>query len=231
MIETTAACIRGCNMLHRHLDDCEGSNDDTCRGCLPRRATVGNLCDPCHRRLQLMLTDAPTVIRWLTGNLGANDHTPDNTKWTGDRPELGTDHRLPLNPVVFDLRELLTDRLTLWVDDWCEYKGLMGPETHTPEADAAYLLMWLPGICDLDWIGDWFTELAETISEAHALAPWRPKMRRIPRVACPGCDEVNLVIHGGETDVTCLSCGIMMTEERFALWETVLAEQEEAQAS
>ena len=65
------------------------------------------------------------------------------------------------------------------------------------------------------------------MSEAHALAPWRPTVRRIPRVPCPGCEETNLVIFGGESDITCQSCGIMMTEDRFAMWERVLAEETE----
>lgn len=231
MTETTTACIRGCTMYARHLDECQGVNDETCRGCLPRRANHGHLCDTCHRRLELMLTDAPTVIRWLTGNIEKRRSSEEQMTWRGDRPELGTGDHEPLNAEVYDLRELLRDRLALWVDDWCEHKGLMGPGQHTPDADAEYLLRWLPGICSLEWIGDWWTEMAETMRLAHTLAPWRPTVRRIPRVACPGCDEVNLVIFGGESDVTCQSCGIMMTEERFALWETVLREQEEAEVS
>lgn len=227
MSEATEACIRGCSMYNYHLDECAGIDDD-CRGCLPRRATHGHLCDTCHRRLELMLTDTPTVIRWLTGNITGGDRDDDQTRWEGDRPELGSDQRLPISAAIFDVRELMRDRLALWVDHWCEEKGLSGPGRHSAETDAAYLLMWLPGICKLDWIGDWWEELAETMSQAHALAPWRPAMRRIPRVPCPGCAETNLAIFGGESDVTCLSCKIVMTEERFGLWERVLRMDEEA---
>lgn len=216
MTETTEACIRGCRMYNNHLSECEGD----CRGCLPRRATNGHLCATCHRRLELMLTDAPTVIRWLAGNMA----TGGGSAADGDRVTGSREMPLPIKADLYDLRQLLMDRLTLWVDDWSEFKGLSGPEAHTPDLDAAYLLTWLPGICKLDWIGDWWTEMAETMSEAHALAPWRPVMRRLPRVPCPGCEEVNLAIYGGESDVTCLSCGIMMTEDRFALWERVLRE-------
>ena len=224
MSETTSACILGCAMYRKHLDECEGINDETCRGCLPRRAEVGHLCGACHRRLELMLTDAPTVVRWLTGNLAGSthDHAPDVSTWAGDRPELGSDMRLPLSADILDTRDLLRDRLTLWVDDWCEFKGLSGPDRHSPEADSEYLLMWLPGVCKLDWIGDWWTEMAETMTQAHALAPWRPAMRRIKGVPCPGCTETNLAIFGGESDITCLSCRIMMTEDRFEMWQRVL---------
>lgn len=229
MNETTEACTRGCHMYRKHVVECEGAENETCRGCLPRRATHGHLCDTCHRRLELMIHDSPTVIRWLTGNMTAGegagrakeDHERIGGGSAGETPT-------PLKIDVLDLRDLLRDRLTLWVDDWCEHKGLSGPDEHTPEKDSAYLLMWLPGLCGLDWIGDWWTEMAQTMSEAHALAPWRPTAKRVPGVPCPGCAETNLVIYGGESDVTCRSCHILMTEDKFGLWERVLKMDREA---
>jgi hypothetical protein len=35
------------------------------------------------------------------------------------------------------------------------------------------------------------------------------------------------VIFGGESDVTCLSCKIVITEARFGVWERVLRMSEE----
>jgi hypothetical protein len=69
-VTETKPCIRGCGIRNRHLPDCDGETPSgrPCKGCLPRRAEHGNLCWPCHRRLELMLTDAPVVDRWLTGN-------------------------------------------------------------------------------------------------------------------------------------------------------------------
>lgn len=220
MIEATEACIRGCRMYNRHLADCEGD----CRGCLPRRATHGHLCDTCHRRLELMITDAPTVIRWLTGNMTAGEGAARAKEDHEQRGGSG-DQPAPIKVDVMDLRDLLRDRLALWVDDWCEHKGLSGPERHTPEADAEYLLMWLPGICKLDWVGDWWTEMAETMRDAHALAPWRPVMRRVPGVPCPECAETNLGIFGGESDVTCLSCRTMIPEKHFGIWERIVRDE------
>lgn len=221
--ETTAACIRGCAMYRHHLDEC---TDETCRGCLPRRASKGLLCDTCARRLELMIHDSPTVIRWLTGNINDGGYERETEPEQGRVRYYGARHYpAPIKVQLADLRDLLADRLTLWVDDWCEHKGLMGPERHTPEADSKYLLTWLHGICALDWVGDWWTEMAETMSEAHALAPWRPEVKRLPGVPCPGCSETNLVIYGGETDVACRSCNILMTEERFGLWQDVLKDE------
>jgi hypothetical protein len=219
--QTTEACIRGCSLYNQHLVECM---DDMCRGCLPRRAEHGHLCYPCHRRFELMLTDAPTVCRWLTGNLAGHGSAPDDVKVqsSGDGPPL------PLKAAVFDARQLLSDRLAIWADHWAEVKSIAAPR-HSPEADSEFLLRWLRGVETLDWIGDWWEELAECMTDAHALAPWRPALRRVPGVPCPGCEETNLVIFGGESDITCLSCKIVMTEERFGLWERVLkTEREEA---
>lgn len=226
MTETTEACIRGCAIYREHLVECE---DDLCRGCLPRRTFRGHLCGTCYRRLELMLTDAPTVHRWLTGNLasgqGAARAHEDYER--GGTPDLPT----PLKLAILDTRDLLADRLTVWVDHWCEHKGISGPSRHTIEADAEVLLRWLPGVAAVEWIGDWWEELAETMSEAHAAAPWRPSPRRVPGVECPGCGETNLVIYGGESDITCQSCRIVMTEERFGMWERVLHQQREEDAA
>ena len=179
-----------------------------------------------------MIHDAPNVIRWLSDHIATSGAKGNAIKQDHEMVHGGEDERpAPFRVELADLRDLLRDRLTLWVDDWCEHKGLTGPPRHTPEVDAGYLLMWLPGVCGLEWVGDWWTEMAETMSEAHALAPWRPAMRRVPRVPCPGCGECNLAIFGGEADVTCLSCRIVMTEDRFELWARVLRAEAESEAS
>jgi hypothetical protein len=223
MSETTAPCIRGCSMYRRHKVECE--DRETCRGCLPRRATHGNLCDTCHRRLELMLTDAGPVYRWLTGNMASGQGAaPDGDHVTGSREQ-----PLPIKADLYDLRQLLADRLALYVDDWVEHKGLQGPGRHSVEGDAKYLLTWLPGLCKLEWIDDWWEELAETMSNAHALAPWRPTMQRCKGVPCPNpdCGETNLAIFGGESDATCLSCRTMITEQSYGLWVQIIEQERE----
>lgn len=221
MSETTEACIRGCSLYRRHLVECE--DHEACRGCLPRRASHGHLCDTCHRRFELMLTDAPTVYRWLTGNMATGSNgASDGDVVTGSREQ-----PLPIKADVYDVRQLLADRLSAWVDDFAEDVKLTKPPRSTVEADSEFLLRWIKSLELCDWIGDWWEELAETMSQAHALAPWRQAMRRVPGVPCPGCEETNLVIFGGEEDVSCNSCHIIMTSDRFALWERVLKMDEE----
>ncbi len=234
MSETTRACVRGCAILRRHLTDCDGTDPAgrECRGCLPRRADHGLLCWPCHRRFELMLTDAPTVYRWLSGNLTAGQsaaRAKDDFERGGKGAKL-PDPPAPLKVDTLDVRDLLADRLHLWVEHFIEGTDLAPPKPlgeHAPlaaviEADAAFLLRWLPSVERCDWIGDWWEELAECFRDAHAIAPWRPAMRRVPRVVCPRCGETNLVIFGGESDISCLSCRSLMTSAQFELWGRVL---------
>jgi hypothetical protein len=206
MSETTTACIRGCAIYRQHYTDCDGLalNGHACRGCLPRRADRGHLCEACYRRLELMLTDAPVIFRWLTGNMGAGSGAarPHEDYERGGTPDLPT----PLKLQILDQRDLMADQLTEWADDWCEQRSLSGPERHTVALDATFLLLWLPTMVREEWIGDWWEALAETVSQAHAMAPWRPAVRRVKGVPCPGCGESNLVIYGGrDVDITCQS--------------------------
>lgn len=228
MSETTAACVRGCGLYGQHLTTCDGHTltGHDCRGCLPRRAQHGHLCWPCHRRFELMLTDAPTVYRWLTGNLRAGEGTArpkqDHEQRGGSR-----DVPAPIKLDVLDLRDLLRDQLAAWVDDFASGQDLKAPRVGI-DGDAEFLLKWLQSIEFCDWVGDWWEELAETMTQAHALAPWRPEMKRIHAVPCPECAETNLAIFGGETDVTCLSCSTLIPEQRYGIWERMLVDERSA---
>lgn len=215
MAEMTEACVRGCSLYREHLADCEG---EPCSGCLPRRAQYGHLCHTCHRRLELMLHDAPTVIRWLTGNLA----TGQGAATSGDKVTSSRELALPIKAGIYDERQAICDALAAWADDVAETLTVTGPLTHTVENDVRFIQTWLTTIERMDPIGDWWEELAEHTSNAHALAPWRPAMRRIASVPCPGCSETQLAIYGGESDITCLACKMMMTEDRFEIWQRVL---------
>jgi hypothetical protein len=222
MIELTEACVRGCSMFGRHFDECV---DERCRGCLPRRAQHGHLCWPCHRRFQLMLTDAPTVHRWLTGNMTAGEGAARAKDDYETRPGGEDGAPTPVKLAILDTRDLLADRLAAWADDWAEHHRVSAPR-HSVDADSEFLLRWLPGLEKVDWIGDWWEELAECMVDAHALAPWRPVMTRLPEVACPRCTAVNMAIFGGDEDATCLTCGEMILAKHFQLWERIVKDDE-----
>jgi ribosomal protein S27E len=57
-------CVRGCILWRKHLRSC---TQDGCRGCEPRRAEHGRLCDQCHIRL----------TGWLSGSIQTSSYTPD----------------------------------------------------------------------------------------------------------------------------------------------------------
>lgn len=218
----TLACVRGCAMLRRHLTDC--LNPETCRGCLPRLADHGLLCWPCHRRLELMLTDAPTVHDWLTANLpsgtgGAMREDYEKSTMTGEGSPA------PLHLGIYDTRQDLRDKLRLWVIELVEERDLKGPDQHSTKADADYLLAWLDKVETYEWVTDLWAELADAMVNAHALAPWRPQARRCYGIACPECNECALVIFGGETDVQCLRCRTVIPPERYGIWVSILLEE------
>ncbi len=229
MTETTRSCIRGCSLYRQHLTDCTYSD---CRGCLPRRATEGLLCVACFRRFKLMLIDAPIVYRWLAGNMtaGEGQRLDDIGHGKVKQRKKGDGSPAPLNVSILDTRQLLADRLAIWVDHHVEDTKVTGPDHHTPEADAEHLIRWLPSITWWDIVGDWIDELVEVFTDAHSLAPWRPVTRRVPNIPCPNehCGETNLVIYGGDSDVTCASCRTVILEKHFALWEDIVKHELEA---
>jgi len=173
-----------------------------------------------------MLHDAAGVDLWLTGNLlkggQSREHEEKRTK--------SDSAAAPLQTQVLDQRDLIRDQLASWVDALCGDVGLSGPKRHGVREDSSFLGTWLSTVERQAWIGDLWTELAESYAVAHGLAPWRPPVRRVPGVPCPNedCGEVNLVIYGGEDDVTCQSCKTMIRAEHFPLWEKIVTEEREA---
>jgi hypothetical protein len=123
---------------------------------------------------------------------------------------------------VYDVRQLLADRLAVTVDHVCEARALSGPKRHTVAADSKFLRVWLGTVETMEEVADWWEEFADTMIQAHALAPWRPVARRVGSIPCPECGEVNLMIFGGESDITCGSCRMMIPEEQFGLWERIV---------
>ena len=212
----TGSCVRGCVMARRHLDECD---TDACRGCLPRRAESGLLCWPCHRRMQLLLTDAPDVYAWLEVNI-AGGQARIRQDW--ERRAGDTSVRAE---ALMDQRYELSDRIAAMVEWTCETFDLTGPGQMTMKPMCDFLLAWLTKIETVDrWITHWWNELAEITSDCHALAPWRPEMRRCTGIDCPECHTQNLVIFGGESDVSCLVCRIIIPPERYGIWVRMLAE-------
>ena len=72
-------CSRGCINWRRHIDDCE---DETCRGCEPREAEHGTLCETCHVDLVGILLDAPRQVRELRDAIAPSSQSVSYTHLT-----------------------------------------------------------------------------------------------------------------------------------------------------
>lgn len=219
----TSACVRACVIARRHLDECDTAE---CWGCLPRRAASGLLCWPCHRRLQLLITDAPDVDRWLQANQGPGGQQRIRQDW--ERASSGSVVRAES---LMDQRYALSDLIASMVDWTCEAFDLDGPREMKMPVMCNFLLAWLTRVETRDWVTHWYDELAEVTSDAHGLAPWRPELRRCAGIECPECHTQSLVVHGGSEDVTCQNCRLMITPHRYGIWVRILLEETGREAS
>lgn len=228
----TTACIRGCGIRNRHLDDCDGKtpSERVCRGCLPRHAEYGLLCWPCHHRLRDMLIKAAAIDGWLSGNMTMGDGAA-RVRQDYERSHTDDGAPTPIKIAVLDAQQQLRDHWAEWVDWLCERERLHGPDRHTVEADTTYLLTWIDRIERWETIGDLWEQTAWLNSCAHALAPWRPEVKRVPTIACPECEETNLVIYGGDSHVTCRSCHAVILDSQIGLWERYANDQRESKTT
>jgi hypothetical protein len=204
-----------------HLKDCP--DRDECRGCLPREAEYGDLCWPCHRRLELMLTDMPTVASWLAVHLPrGSTHRP---KQDYQKPKKADAPPIPIDLDVLDVGETIYASISGWVGALVDRTSLVGPDDDTLDALCRYLLTHLQAVENQPFLPAMWEELAWITSDAHALAPWRPEVRRLFGIPCPECHVAALVIYGGDVDATCQDCRTMVPESIYPLWAKVAAEE------
>lgn len=223
MTESITYCVHECSRRRAHLTDCA---DPACRGCEPRRAEYGRLCRPCHRRLELMLTDAPTVVAWLRVHLPRGTSRP--AKNDAELRRATAHPPAPVDFEVLDLEDQWEASLSGWVSELCEENNLTGPDDRSPTGCARFLLTWLSTVEAQTWVEALVEELAWLTTDSHAQAPWRPEMRRVRGVPCPECSQCSLAIFGGESDVSCLECRTIIPESRYGIWVQIAAEEASA---
>lgn len=140
----SSPCVRGCTRFGRHATDCE--DRDTCRGCFPRPAEFGSLCEPCHLRLAAMIQQAPaqrdlllsvvtpsaspsltaqTVARipdgWRTDD--SHSRARMHAASTPSSPQEGE----PLRLACLDLAQAIADTLSAWVERIVDETEARGP--------------------------------------------------------------------------------------------------------
>lgn len=142
-----APCVRGCTRYGRHITDC--ADRDTCRGCFPRPAEFGQLCESCHLRLAAMIQQAPaqrdlllavvtpsaqpsltaqTIARIPDGWRIDDSHSRvrAHAASTSSAPQEGE----PLRLACLDLAQAIADTLSEWVERIVDETGARGPVQH-----------------------------------------------------------------------------------------------------
>lgn len=221
-------CARGCTRARRHRTDC--IEPDDCRGCQPRPSEHGQLCAACHQRLLMLLTDAPNVAAWLHAHL---PHGTSRRPRTDAELRQGTkEPPAPADLAVIELVDTWRAVLAGWVDNLCADRNLTGPTnqlepTKPPSMAerAKFLLVWLSIIETLPWLLDMFDELADLTRESHGHTPWSPEVRRVYGIPCPECHTCALVVYGGQSDVTCQHCRMVIPQARYGIWTRMLADE------
>ncbi|MDO5501341.1 MAG: hypothetical protein Q4F67_16855, partial [Propionibacteriaceae bacterium] len=136
----------------QHVTDCE--DRDTCRGCLPRDAEYGHLCETCHLRLSASLADVPTQLGYLREMVEPSQQAHVRPQPKHGRPDYwpvesnapryfyvtGNDtfapqEGEPIRLACLDADVAISDLLTEWVEWVCERYGRTGPTYATTAAE------------------------------------------------------------------------------------------------
>ncbi len=255
-------CIRGCVTRRWHLPTCEWTSAveahkglpgapsaPECRGCRPRYATYGLVCESCHAHLVEWLSPASATFvdvegrtmpvsgaAWVRRHLTAEIHAIRSVSARQDweRPAKGDDDtRIDR---LLDVRQQLDDALYVAEERAIETFGLTQRLFDAEEA-VGLLRTWLGSIERHPEFVVWLygegpskdypegRMLTGAMVSAHMAAPWRPARRRVKGVPCPHCNAAALVIFGGSVDVTCTHCWAQIPRERYDQWTHAYAKE------
>jgi uncharacterized CHY-type Zn-finger protein len=109
------------------------------------------------------------------------------------------------------------------------YEWVEPPTRFEVDSAATWLRAQIERLEHCDDIADVFEALADVMSRAHALAPWREQVAKVKGIPCPECQRVSLVRFGGDENVTCLTpwCKSSFTPQRYGIWVQMLAAEQE----
>lgn len=214
-----------------------------CRGCLPREAESGWLCEHCHRYLDQWLADGKEnsllyAWRYLRTRYAPVQSSSAHQDWERS----GTREDLPsaLREAVLDCRRLMEDRVFIGEE---RARQVLTLPAEKPIADlppfsmaegVAFLRNHLLRIEDNRDLVAWlFVRVQDSMVDAHRLAPWRATATKVRGadgpIPCPHCERKTLMMYGGDSFVTCASCHMTIHRERFDQWSAMIeSEREEA---
>jgi ribosomal protein S27E len=237
-------CVRGCILWRKHLRSC---TQDGCRGCEPRRAEHGRLCDQCHIRLEGWLSGDEHVgsLTWGYGWIAA-DLEPGQSGGYGTIRRGKQAPPAALATHVHVLRQDICKHLGEWLRHTTSEFNLHGPEwwnhrvEHRSDDEsswrswlpqnqaevyqaAKYLLTWLDRIEPVpDLVKMMYAEADKLVGRVAGLAPWEAKSRRMKGLECPTCNRESLALFEGSEHLTCLRCGEIVTRAKYDRWSALI---------
>lgn len=239
------ACVRGCLVPLGHVPPCTctvqcPAHDEHCTGCQPREAERGLLCSGCSRRLRDHLgereqPEGPHGLAWAWAHIVAAHPfiaTPAPATGSGKRAVSDPEAERLANLVA--LRCDIRDTLAALTADVAERAGLTGPADVQVFMDqpsigndriivrrcTAWLLRHVESLESSPAVPDAWEQLGLLMTQAHALAPWRPAPTRIDGVPCR-CRSIALDDFGDE--VKCAACGSSYSREEYVVLVKVMA--------
>jgi hypothetical protein len=244
-------CVRNCTLWRKHLRSCP---EDGCRGCEPRRAEHGRLCDQCHIRLTGWLAgdEHAGSLAWSYGWIAADlEPGQDGGYGTIRRGKQAPPAALATH--VYVLRQDICKHLGEWLRHVTGEFNLHGPEwwnhrvEHRSDDEsswrswlpqnqaevhqaAKYLLTWLDRIETVPDLAKMiYAEADKLVGRVAGLAPWEAKWKRYPGLECPSCKQESLGRFEGNEHLTCGRCGEIVTRARYDRWSALITSEKAAE--
>jgi hypothetical protein len=113
-----------------------------------------------------------------------------------------------------------------------EYVWTEPPPRFEIHAGTTWLMAQMERLEYDDAIGDVVEQFSDLMSQAHALAPWREQVAKLPGIPCRTCHRCTLARFGGQEFVTCLNqkCRETYSPGEYAIWTRVLADARDSGA-
>jgi hypothetical protein len=194
-VSVDGPCATGCRLAGMHLETCE---TDRCRGCQPRPAAEGTLCDWCYQQLTRAVRDIPELVAHLTVVAIGATHASLNP--------LTDDVRAPGDPAestVLHAATLDADELLSFLDSWAHVvmeehpnQPMRGPSASPWHGDvSAWISPHLPWIAQQDWAFEMRRDLCDTIATIRHKHPTVDDVEPIKHLdtPCPRCGLISLI--------------------------------------
>lgn len=246
-------CARSHAVPGEHVPPCTCTREcpehtDHCTGCLPVMEDRGLLCARCADHLEGFLGAQEGLGeegREVHGLPWAYDHLehayPSLSQAPGGGGSSIEDAEAERLANVVSLRADIHDVLGAWSDAVSDKAEMLGPDLmaaltaiqmRTPAAAhrlrvrrrAEWLLAHADALLAHPAVAEAWQELADLMSRAHALAPWRPAPTKLEGIPCR-CGA--LALHDYGTEVQCAACRWNFSRETYGIWLKVLGRRYE----